>query len=36
MSKSELNSEYDKVRKAGDVFAANKAGMAMHKAHFRK
>ena len=36
MSKSQMNAEYDKVRKAGDVFAANKAGKEMHKAYFKK
>ena len=36
MSKDQLNTEYDKVRKAGDVFAANKAGQEMHKAYFKK
>ena len=36
MSKSQMNNEYDKLRKAGDVFAANKAGKEMHKAYFNK
>jgi len=36
MSGSELNSAYDKLRMAGDVFKAQEEGMKMHKAHFNK
>ena len=36
MSGSQMNAEYDKIRKAGDIFKAEEAGMAMHKAHFGK
>ena len=36
MSGSQMNAEYDKLRKAGDIFKAEEAGMAMHKAHFGK
>lgn len=36
MSRSELNSAYDKLRMAGDVFNAENEGMKMHKAHFNK
>ena len=36
MSASQMNAEYDKMRMAGDVFKAQEAGMAMHKAHFGK
>ena len=36
MSASELNSTYDKMRMAGDVFKAEDEGMKMHKAHFNK
>ena len=36
MSGSQMNAEYDKLRMAGDVFKAQEAGMAMHKAHFGK
>ena len=36
MSKEQMNAEYDKMRMAGDVFKAEEAGMAMHKAFFKK
>ena len=36
MSKEQMNAEYDKLRMAGDVFKAEEAGMAMHKAFFNK
>ena len=36
MSKAQLDTEYDRLRKAGDVFTANKAGQEMHKAYFKK
>lgn len=36
MNASQLNSEYDKMRMAGDVFKAQEEGMKMHKAHFNK
>ena len=36
MSDSQMNAEYDKLRMAGDVFKAEEAGMAMHKAKFGK
>ena len=36
MSASEINSAYDKMRMAGDVFKAQEEGMKMHKAHFNK
>ena len=36
MSGSQMNAEYDKLRMAGDVFKAQEAGIAMHKAHFGK
>jgi len=36
MSGAQLNAEYDKMRMAGDIFKAEDAGMAMHKAHFKK
>ncbi len=36
MSASQINSEYDKMRMAGDVFKAETEGMKMHKAFFKK
>ena len=36
MSDSQMNAEYDKLRMAGDIFKAEQAGMAMHKAKFGK
>jgi hypothetical protein len=36
MTGAQMNQAYDKMRMAGDVFQAEKAGMAMHKAHFKK
>ena len=36
MSAAQLNSKYDKLRMAGDVFKAQEEGMKMHKAHFNK
>ena len=36
MSASQMNQAYDKLRMAGDVFQAEKAGMAMHKAFHKK
>ena len=36
MSKQQINDAYDKLRMAGDVFAAEKEGMKMHKAFFNK
>ena len=36
MTGAQMNAEYDKLRMAGDVFAAQKEGLAMHKAFFKK
>ncbi len=36
MSGAQMNAEYDKLRMAGDIFKAEEAGMAMHKAHMAK
>ena len=36
MSGAQINQAYDKLRMAGDVFKAEKAGMAMHKAFHKK
>ncbi len=36
MTKGELDSSYDKLRKAGDVLKATEEGMKMHKAYFGK
>lgn len=36
MSGAQMNAQYDKLRMAGDIFEAEKAGMAMHKAHMAK
>ena len=36
MSAAQLNSEYDKMRMAGDAFKAREEGMKMHKAFFNK
>ena len=36
MSGAQMNAEYDKLRMAGDIFKAEEAGMAMHKAHMMK
>ena len=36
MSRSQLDSEYDRLRMAGDVFTAQDEGMKMHKAFFNK
>lgn len=36
MSRSELNTEYDRLRKAGDVLKATNEGLAMHRAYFGK
>ena len=36
MSGAQMNAEYDKLRMAGDIFKAEQAGMAMHKAHMAK
>jgi hypothetical protein len=36
MSASQMNQAYDKLRMAGDVFAAQKEGLAMHKAFHKK
>ena len=36
MSASQINSEYDKLRMAGDVFKAQEEGLKMHKAFHKK
>ena len=36
MSGAQMNTQYDKLRMAGDVFKAEDEGMKMHKAHFKK
>lgn len=36
MSAAQLNSKYDKLRMAGDIFKAKEEGMKMHKAYFNK
>lgn len=36
MTGAQMNAQYDKLRMAGDVFQAEKAGMAMHRAHMAK
>ena len=36
MSASQLNTEYDKMRMAGDVFKAETEGMRMHKTFYKK
>ena len=36
MSDSQMKTEYDRLRMAGDVFKAQEAGLAMHRAKFNK
>ncbi len=36
MSGAQMNQAYDKLRMAGDIFKAEEAGLAMHKAHMAK